>query len=462
MRNATEQIHHISLPIEEALAIAIHLERTGRSTDAERLADYVLAVHPVNPEALHLKGLIAGATGRLNEAVALMENAIAHGLESPLYYRNICALYERVGRLDDSVAAGRRAVALDPTDPQSYHNLTLVHARRLELDESIACARTALFLDPTLPGPHFALAEALLLRGEFSEGWAEYEWRFQLAGVAKPMPPTDRPQWDGTPLPHCTLLLIADQGFGDAIQFSRYIPWVASRCPHLVIGCSRELSGLLRQIAPSATLFQNWNNCPVYSAWCVLSGLPRLHGTNLTSIPSREAYLRSNPPRSTLWRERISRITPKGYRTIGIVWAGRPSHHNDRIRSLALRHLHPLFDCPRTILFALQKGSALGEIEEYYGKAPLINLGPDIEDFEDTAAILQTLDLLITVDTSAAHLGGALGRSTWIMLPFAPDWRWLLGRSDSPWYSSVRLFRQNQPGDWEDVARRVRVALDDL
>ncbi len=450
----------VPVPVGELLTIAAHLERTGLGSDAERLADHVLAVRPNHPEAQHLKGLVAFASGRQDEAARLLEGAIAHGLEAPLYYRNICAIYERIGRLEEAITAGRRAVSLDPTDAQAYHNLTVAYARRLELDECIGCARAALALDPTLPGAHFALAEALLLRGELAEGWREYEWRFQIPGAAQPLPPTDRPQWDGSPLPERTLLLVADQGFGDVIQFSRYLPWVMQRCPHLVVACSPEVQALVAQVAPAARLFTRWNDCPEYAAYCVFSGLPRLHGTVLDTIPSPGAYLRADPARVALWRERVRGVVPRGHRAVGIAWAGRPTHSNDRNRSARLAALRPLFDMPRTTLFALQKGPALGEVSGYYGRAPLINLAADIVDFGDTAAIMELLDLVITVDTSVGHLAAALGRPTWIMLAFAPDWRWLLGRADSPWYPSVRLFRQARPDDWTGVVGQVAKALE--
>lgn len=445
----------IPVPLREVLDIAAHLERTGRRAEAERLADHVLAARPAQGDAQHLKGLVAFADGRHEEAARLMEGAIANGLEAPLYYRNICAVYERIGRLDEAVAAGRRAVELDPTDAQAYHNLTVAHARKLELDECIACARAALALDPSLPGAHFGLAEALLLRGELAEGWREYEWRFQIPGAAQPLPATDRPQWDGTPLGDRALLLVADQGFGDVIQFSRYIPWVAARCPNLVIACSPEVHDLVGQVAGGAALFTRWNDCPEYAAWCVLSGLPRLHGTVLETIPASPAYLRADPARVAFWGERVRGMVPRGHHAIGLAWAGRPTHSNDRNRSARLRQLRPLFDCPDVTLFALQKGPALAEVSGYYGRAPLINLGAEIGDFADTAAIMQALDLIVTVDTSVGHLAAALGRPTWIMLAFAPDWRWLLGRDDSPWYPTVRLFRQRRPEDWDGVAGAV-------
>jgi hypothetical protein len=331
-----------------------------------------------------------------------------------------------------------------------------VHARRLDLDAAIACARTALSLDPQRAGAHMALAEALLIRGDLPEGFREYEWRFRLPGAAAPLPATDRPQWDGTPLPDGTLLLVADQGFGDVIQFCRYIPWVRTRAPHVVIACATVMQGVVRQVAPDVPMFAKWADCPPYAAYAAFTGLPLVHGTVLGTIPADIPYLHADPALTQSWGTRIDSLARSG-RRVGLVWAGRPTHANDRNRSVSLARLSELFDCRGISFVALQKGQREQEAGRYYGRAPLMNLG--MHDFADTAAIIANLDLVLSVDTSMAHLSAAMGKPTWIMLCYAPDWRWLLGRDDSAWYPTVRLFRQAAPGDWEGVAHRVSEAL---
>jgi tetratricopeptide (TPR) repeat protein len=449
----------VELPLEIVLAMAAQLQQRGQTIESERLADHVLANFPRQPEALHLKGLAAAADGRHAQAASLIEAAITHGLDQALYHRNLSAIYERLGRLNDAVSAGQRAVALDPTDAQSYHNLTVAHARLLQLDESIACARTALSLNPALPGAHLALAEALLLRGEFAEGWREYEWRFRIAGAAQPMPPTDRTAWDGLPMTDGALLLVADQGFGDVFQFSRYLPWVAARCPDMVIVCDADMQAFLAQLAPRARLISGWTDWPPYAAWAVLSGLPFLHGTTLENLPAPSPYLRADPVLLAHWRARLDQLAPAAHRRVGLVWAGGPAHGNDRNRSMKLAQLAPLFDGPGVIFVSLQKGPAAAEAGTCFGRAPLLNLAAEVNSFTDTAAIIAALDQVITVDTAVAHLAGALGQTTWLMLPFAPDWRWLLGRADSPWYPKMRLFRQLGPGDWASVVKDIKAVL---
>jgi Glycosyltransferase family 9 (heptosyltransferase) len=298
-----------------------------------------------------------------------------------------------------------------------------------------------------------------LLRGDFGRGWEEYEWRFRLANSPQLLPPTNRPQWDGAPLPEGRLLLIADQGYGDAIQFARYIAWAVERCPDIAVACSSEIREVVVQQHPPARIFDQWQDGPDFSAYCPLSSLPRLAGATLATIPAPIPYLRADPRNVAAWADRLSGLTPTGYRRIGIAWAGRPTHANDRNRSTALAAFAPLAELSRIALISLQKGSAQTQIGAYWGGAPLVNLGPEIADFSDTMAILESLDLVVTVDTAVAHLAGAMGRPVWLMLPFAPDWRWLLDRADSPWYPTARLFRQPAPRQWEPVIAEIASLL---
>jgi hypothetical protein len=376
-----------------------------------------------------------------------------------LYSRNLCELYRVLGRLDEALVAGRRAAALAPGDPHCHHNLGVLHYHRLELDAAIDAAERALALAPDFPGAQFGIAEAALLKADFARGWEQYEWRFRLASAAPLMPATDKPQWDGTPLSTGTLLLIADQGFGDVIQFARYIPWAAARASDIALACSVEMQPVVRQFSGIGRIFDHWDRAPDFAAYCPLSGLPRLAGTTLETIPAPVPYLRADPARAALWRDRLAALVPAGYRRIGIAWAGRPTHHNDRNRSAALADLAPLAELPRTALVSLQKGPGQAQIGAYWARAPLVNLGPEIRDFGDTMAILDALDLVVAVDTAVIHLAGAMGKPVWVMLPYAPDWRWLLDRRDSPWYPSTRLFRQSAARDWAPVVAAIAAEL---
>lgn len=441
------------------LAIAGEHEAAGRFDAAEAVLDQILAAAPEQPQALHLSGLVAFRRGRRADGVALVERAAALRPNIALFRRNLCELYRRVGRYDDALTAGRRAAELDPKDKIALHNLNVLHFQRGELDAAIEYAEKALAIDPQMPGAHIGIAEASLARGDFARGWEEYEWRFRLAGAPSLLPPTDKPQWNGTPLPAGqTLLLIADQGYGDVIQFARFIPWAASRCPDIAIACSRALHPVIRQLAGAARVFDRWDEQGDFAAYCPLSGLPRLAGVGLDTIPGK-AYLRADPDRTKAWEARLAALLPAGSRRIGLVWAGRHTHPNDENRSMRLAALAPLGALPGVSLVSLQKGQAQAGIGYYWGRAPLANLGPEIADFADTMAIIQCLERVVTVDTAVAHLAGAMGKPVWIMLPYAADWRWLLDRADSPWYPSARLFRQGAERDWAPVVAAIAETL---
>jgi Tfp pilus assembly protein PilF len=453
------QTLQVPVPLEELLKLAGEFLDRGRLDEAEKLLDCILSAAPNAESALHLKGILLFRRNRHEAAAELIERAVRLAPDKAEFRRNLCPIYERIGRYDDAVRVGRRALDMDQYDLQTLHNLALVHYRRLELDDSIAYARRALALDPSAPGPHFQLAETLLLKGEFTEGWKEYEWRYRIADEAPPLGPSDLLQWDGATLTGNTLLLIADQGFGDVIQFCRYIPWVRERCLDVVVAADPVMHPLIRQVSPGVELVDRWDRCPTFSAYCPLSGLPLLHGTALETIPGTVPYLRADPDRAAAWRARLRDLVQPNLRRIGIVWAGRPTHNNDSNRSAALATFAPLAALDEIALVSLQKGPGRAAIATYFDRAPLFNLGAAIVDFVDTMAIIEALDLVVTVDTSVAHLAGAMGKPVWVLLPYAPDWRCLLDRSDSPWYPTARLFRQPRSGDWGSVAHQVADAL---
>ena len=441
----------VPVALPDILALSQKLEHEKDYSLADRLLTRALIAAPDDPDILHLSGIVDFRLGRRDDALAKMEKAIERGADIRLYLRNISEVYRALGRFDDAVNAAKRATALAPDDPVCLHNLAVIQYHRLELDDCIASARKALDINAFLPGPHFQLAEALLLRGEWDEGWKEYQWRFDLPGNAPLMPPTAQPRWDGTPFDDEFLLLIADQGFGDVIQFSRYIPWAAERCPRIAIACAPEIRSVLRQVFPQAKVFDAWKDCPPFRGFRALSGLPALHETRPDNMLPVAAYLRADPARSAAWKQKLDSLAPRGFRRIGIVWAGRPAHNNDRWRSASLAAFAPLAKLPNTVLVSLQKGDAAAQAGQYFGMAPLLNLGSEIQDYDDTMAILEHIDLLVTVDTSVGHVAGAMGKPVCILLSRAPDWRWLLHRTDTPWYPSVRLIRQKTTGVWDDV-----------
>jgi hypothetical protein len=328
----------------------------------------------------------------------------------------------------------------------------------LELDAADANTRTVLATEPSNGSAHFLLAQLALLRGDFAEGWREYAWRWRIPGAEQPKPPGDVPEWDGAVLDG-TLMLMGDQGFGDMIQFARFIPWAEQRCATLAICAPRDLRGLLQRLAPGAIFVADPAQVERIAAHAAFSSLPGLAGAALGSIPAAEGYLTTDPERVRRWSARLDQLAPGPNRRIGLVWAGRREHRADRQRSMALASFAPLFGVSGITFVSVQKGEAVGQVAGYFGPAPLVNLGPELEDFDATAAVLACLDGLVTVDTSVAHLAGALGLRADVLLPFRPDWRWLLGRTDTPWYRGIRLWRDPAPQSRGETVMRLREAI---
>jgi tetratricopeptide (TPR) repeat protein len=441
--------------LADALTQIAAFERENRLEEADDLANRVLKAAPEHPHVLHMAGIAAYRRGRIDEAIARMEKSMQLAPNVALYPRNMCEIYRGAGRLDDALRSGQRAVELSPEDSRAYFNLALIHYERLELDEAIAVSEKALALDPEFPEAHFEKAEALLLAGRLAEGWESYEWRFKLKQAEGMLPKTGKPQWNGEPLDAGKLLIVADQGFGDCIQFARLIPWVATRAPAPILACSHDLVPILRQVPGPARIVTSWDHAGDYDCYIPLSGVPRLAGITPENIPDRGPYLAAKPEQIEFWRGKLDRLAAPGKRRIALVWAGRPTHKNDRKRTLKLAQFAPLFALPEITLVTVQKGEQISQAGSYYGAAPLLNLGPEIDDFTDTMAILKNVEHLVTIDTSVAHIAGAIGVPTSLVLPYAPDWRWLLNRNDTPWYSSVKLYRQERPYDWSGVMERV-------
>ena len=448
----------LPLPVLRALAEASRHEDNNRLEEASLLFGQVAAAHPERHDVTHQAGVVAAKRGCLLEAAAFIERAVAAAPELSPYRRTLGELYRRLMRLDEALVEARLAVEFDREDPEARYNLGLVHYDRLEIDEAIAALRWALELAPGHAGAHFELGECLLLRGQYEEGWREFEWRFRLPGARRPVPPGTAPSWDGRPI-QGPLLVMADQGFGDVIQFARYLPLAAERCSQLLVIGSGPVRPFLESQPGVAQCADRWDALPAFAAHAVLSDLPRLFGTTLETVPAPIPYLRAEPGRAADWRARLdSRLDPVVKR-VGLVWSGRVGFGGDQARALPFEALAPLAAVEGLALVSLQMGPAREAIARYAGAAPLVDLGADIRDFYDTLAIVDGLDHLVSVDTGVAHLGGAMGKAVSILLRYAPDWRWGLGRSESPWYPTARLHRQAAPGDWSAPIQAVAARL---
>lgn len=335
----------------------------------------------------------------------------------------------------------------------------LAHTRRQQHAAAAACFLRALAIDPNSAPAHFNLGMALLAQGDFKPGWIEYEWRHRLEQARGSHPPLAVPGWNGMRLPEGRLLLIGDQGYGDTIQFARYVPMAAERCHEVVLGLSPELFPLVSRIKGASGAFSRWEQMPPVVAWCMLSSLPGIFNTEAHTIPAETPYLAADPGAVTRWAARLAELGEARRRRIGLFWTGRTRPPHDARRSLSLAECVPLLREAHACFVSLQREVPAAQAETLAASKALLDLSGELRDFGETAAVIANLDLVITIDSAVAHLAGALGKPAWVLLQWQADWRWFRDREDSPWYPSLRLFRQPEPGAWSPVIERVRKEL---
>ena len=320
------------------------------------------------------------------------------------------------------------------------------HGRRYA--EAIRLLRKGLHIAPQLAAMHNSLAFPLLLTGDYQAGWEAYEWRRHVVGF----PQLPGPEWKGEDLAGRTLLVHAEQGLGDCLMLARYLPLLDQRAGRLVLLCEPQLIRLMRGVPGVASVMRaRQRRLPRYDCWVFMASLPRLFATRPDTIPSPDGYLTAPPARVAAWAS----LLPAGCK-VGLVWGGNPELAGDETRSMTIDALAPLLATQGVTFVSLQVGERARQLA---GRTDIVDLADWLTDLVETAAVVANLDLVIAVDTAVAHLAGALGRPTWIMIPRQPDWRWMLRRNDSPWYASVRLFRQTGPDGWQPVIRRVATAL---
>jgi FkbM family methyltransferase len=427
--------------------------------DLAELQRQALAQDGRDPARWLEHGALLANLGRVDPAIEAFARAAALAPGLARAHANLAEALRRRDRLVEAEASGRRAVALDPLDPVAHYNLGVVLGDLGRRGEAIVPLRAALALKADMGEAHFELAEALLGLGRLREGWDAYEWRFRFGAGREVVPRIARPQWAGEPLAGRTILVYGEQGFGDTIQFARFAPLLARGGARVILACAPELAPLLSSLAGIAEIHTDWSKIGAFDFHGPLASLPRGCATSLATIPREMPYLSVAPERLARWQARIAAVARPSTFKVGLVWAGRPTHGNDRNRSLPLAALAPLLDTRGVSFFSLQKGAGEDEAATLAAAGRLIALGGEIKDFADSAAAASALDLVIAVDTAIVHLCGALGRPAWALLAHAADWRWLEGREDSPWYPSVRLFRQPAFGQWEKLIARAASEL---
>ena len=392
-----------------------------------------------------------------DQAVVLAESALQLNSQCALAHQVLGFVLSRQLRFAEAMERLEMALALQPDLVTAHNELGLCHTQLGNVDEALIHFDTALCVQPDHPLAHFNRALAWLKRGKFREGWVEYEWRWKTGLVARPEVP--RPRWDGAPLQGRGIFIHTEQGSGDVFQFVRFLSMVKERNGRIVFACPTYLSPILQGLEE----VDEWFPIDVpgnihFDVQVPLLSLPAALGIVENTIPRTVPYLSADPQRVRRWGAHLQGLS--GFK-VGLCWQGSPTHRGDRLRSLPLSLFAPLGRVPSVHLISLQKGAGEEQITPNLNWGPLTVLEGRDEDggFSDTAAILQHLDLVITCDTSVAHLAGALGRPVWVLLPIGSDWRWLEHRSDSPWYPTMRLFRQRLFRDWVSVLKEVEEAL---
>jgi tetratricopeptide (TPR) repeat protein len=472
--------------------LGLVLAAQGKTQDAIAIYRRALALDPQLAETHNNLGNALKDAGEWGQAIAAYREALRLRPEYPEAHNNLGNALHEAGKVDEAIESHRRALAARPAYAEAHNNLGNALRSQRRLDDAIASYERALALEPYYPDacnnlgnalyakarydearsaydralqlkPDFALAQwnralVLLLQGDYELGWEQWEARWQSNEFRPYRRNFPQPRWGGEPLHGKRILLYTEQGFGDTIHFIRYAPLVARQGARVIVQCQPELLSLLREIAGIEGVFSLHEPVPEFDVHCPLLSVPGLMNTTRRTIPAEVPYLQPDARKVEFWRDKIaSDPSAAGKRKIGLSWGGRPLP--DPGRSMPLSTLAPLAAAPDAWFCSLQKGDAAREADSPRSGLGLANWADALHDFADTAALIANLDVVVTIDSAVAHLAGALGKPVMLMLPFSADWRWMLDRSDSPWYPTMRLFRQDRPGDWSTCIGQIAQAL---
>ena len=457
------------------------------------LAD-AIRLQPENAVAYVSLGTAYRELGHSTEAIGYLEEALRRGGPSAEVYIEQGRAWLQAGAIHRGVDAFRRAIDFKPSLPEAHNALGIAFRNQSNISEAVACYRralairpnyvealtnlgnalkdqgqlaaavehytAALAIEPNHTEAHIGRATIRLVTGDFAQGWPEFEWRWNRPALASSIN-RGRPLWDGSSLTGRTILLTAEHGLGDTLHFVRYASCVKQCGGRVVLECQSPLVRLIARTAGIDAIVTREESPATWDLQAPLGSLPRIFGTTLDTIPSTVPYVFAGPELTSRWREELEDLLPGPGLTIGLAWRGNPLHPGDRFRSFALSWLNTL-RAQNVRLYSLQKDTTEEERRILTDELGAIDLGPRLDDMDVTAAVVTNLDLVIACDSSVAHLAGALGRNVWVALPSTPDWRWLLERDDSPWYPTMRLFRQSTLGDWTDVFARLAAVLEGL
>lgn len=437
-------------------AVLLTLRRPGEALES---ATQALAAHAGYPEALGNRGKALQALGLHEEALEAYAEAQRLRPGDADGLNNLGNALHALGRYLEALERYEHALRVRPDSIEALNNRGNVLQALRRPGEALASYARALALAPEDAEAHWNQALARLSVGDYERGWEQYEWRWRNPALGMPARDPQRPPWLGTEaVAGKAVLLHAEQGYGDAIQFVRYAPLVAARGARVVLACAEPLRALFETVRGVESVFVPEQSVPACDFHVPLMSLPLAFRTRLDNLPSRVPYLQAPEKKKAAWQKRL--LKPGPGLKVGLAWSGNPRFGAARLKACPVERLEPLLCVPGCVFVSLQTGAAAADAACLArGGGPVIEAGPELAGFDDTAALLAGLDLVISIDTAVAHLAGALAKPVWIMLPYAADWRWLIGREDSPWYPTARLYRQPQPGDWASVVERMAADL---
>jgi len=432
--------------------------KRGAYGEAVESCRRALALAPHRHEIYNLLGMALVNIGDYGAAAEVYRRALALKPDSPYTILGLGNLFERQGELASAVESYRLVLNLDPRLTAAHLHLGITHFLQGDLGKAVECFEQVRELDPDSPEALTFLGHIHLLQGNFLRGWREHEYRWGTPHFLRDRRKFSQRLWKGEPLEGSRILLHAEQGLGDTLQFVRFVPLVEARGGSVVLEVQPRLHRLLALTPGAGKVIRRGEGFGEVDWQCPLLSLPLAFATELSTIPARVPYVHPEPGLVEAWRQRLAGPTPR----IGLVWGGSPTFPYERWRSIPLEQLAPLTDLGGATFYSLQMGPQAGQVKQLGSRVRIIDLQDDQKDFADTAAIVANLSLVISIDTSVAHLAGAMGKPLWVLLHKPPDWRWLLEREDSPWYPSARLFRQSTLGKWQDVVARIKGELREM
>jgi len=461
---------------------------SGHLDEAINCFQKSLELNPQNADAYNNQGIIYKDKGELNEAITSFQEAIHLNPNHIIAYYNLGVIYKDKKQFDEAIQCFQKVLLLNPNIIAAYHYLGIIYQEKEQIDEAITQYQKAIQLNPNIAelysnlglvliikGKHteaiscyqkaiainpddstsrWLLSNIFLLIGDYRNGWKEFESFRKIGNHNINQRTFTQPLWDGSDIKGLTILLHAEAGFGDTIQFIRYVPLIAQRGAKVIVDSQKELTSLLQNVDSIDAVFSRGDKLPEFDLHCPLMSLPRIFDTTLDNIPLQTPYLKADDLLVRKWSQRLQGDASR--LKVGLVWSGGGFPPK---KSTSLDKFSSFKEIEKITFYSLQKGPSAEQTKYLQRDFRCIDYTDGLHDFSETAALIANLDLVISVDTAVAHLAGALGKPVWVLLPFVPDWRWLLNRDDSPWYPTMRLFRQPSLGDWVSVIVKVKDEL---